>query len=450
MEDVQATSSNTEILAGRYVFERSLGRGGAGEVFLAKDTQLNRWVAIKRMHPAQGNVGAAIQEARNLAALQHPNIVTVHDFVEDEGDILVVMEFVHGRTLEDIVSSAPLTFDDFVEVALQALEGLAAAHSIGMLHRDLKPGNIMVATTTAGRHQVKILDFGLCKIAGVATVQTLDHTGSLMGSIHTMAPEQFEQQPLDTRTDLYALGCVFYQALSGRMPFEGETVAAVMASHLGGRFAALAPIRPDVPLPACSWAERLISRDMDARPSSAGDAAGLLRAIVQGTRPIQTQPPVAAVAESPKASSAGRWIGLAAAAILLLGAVAYFVLPQFSADKPAVGEPNSATATSDVPVFAPTPKSDHLANVGREVIVEGIINRAGESRSGEVLYLNFNGTSRGDLSLVFFRRPGETEFTTENLARFVGKSIRVQGVISEYKGDPQMQIASLDQIAIND
>lgn len=443
---MQTSQSTSELCAGRYAFERTLGRGGVGEVFLARDMQLDRWVAIKRMHPSEGHAQTAISEARNLAALQHPNIVTVHDFVEDGEDILVVMEYVHGRTLEDITLRAPLTFEDFVEVGLQSLEGLAAAHSIGMLHRDIKPGNIMVATTSGGRHQVKILDFGLSKIAGGEALQTIDHTGSLVGSIHTMAPEQFEQRPLDARTDLYALGCVFYQALSGRMPFEGDGIAAVMSAHLAGRFAPLAPLRPDVGAAACAWAERLLAREMEDRPASAGEAAGILRAIVGGTRTVPTLPQMSPPSRPP---SATRWILPVVAGIAGLGVSAYFLMPK-SGPSPKAGPEASAPAPPAVPVFYPSAKEVHLAHVGREAVVEGVISRVGESKSGEVRYLNFVGTNRGDLSLVFFQRPEETDFTAENLSRYVGKSVRVRGVISEYKGAPQIQIASLDQITVTD
>ncbi|MBE2180588.1 MAG: serine/threonine protein kinase [Chthoniobacterales bacterium] len=449
-----------------------MGRGGVGDVFLARDQQLDRWVAIKQLHPtsdeAVRRAEAAMAEARHLAALQHPNIVTIYDFLQEEGDILVVMEYVNGRTLEEITAAAPLIFEDFVEVALQCLDGLAAAHSLGMLHRDIKPSNIMLSTPATGRMQVKILDLGLSKIANEPTPQTIDHTGTLLGSIFTMAPEQFEQRPLDARTDLYSLGCVLYQTLAGRVPFEGRTIASVMAAHLGGRFVPLTSLRPDVPPPACSWTERLLAREPDDRPRSATEAAGLLRAILGTTRNVPLgHTSLHYIPEAP--AKPKKWIlpaSISAAAAVILGLGAYFMLSgggssstagkraktsgsdSSSTVSGAAASSSSAKSDSSVPSFAPAEKKALMEQLGKKASVQGMIGRVGESNSGKVRYLNFQGSGRGDLALVFFLRPGEKEFTKAKLERYVGKEIRAEGVISEYLGTPQMQITDFSQIQI--
>lgn len=448
-----------KVFGGRYAYENLLGRGGVGDVFLARDLQLDRWVAIKQLHPsseeAVRRAEAAMAEARNLAALQHPNIVTIYDFLQEDRDILVVMEYVHGRTLEEITAAAPLIFEDFVEVALQCLDGLAAAHSLGMLHRDIKPSNIMLSTPATGRMQVKILDLGLSKIANEPTPQTIDHTGTLLGSIYTMAPEQFEQRPLDARTDLYSLGCVLYQTLAGRVPFEGRTIASVMAAHLGGRFVPLTSLRPDVPPPACSWTERLLARDPDDRPRSATEAAGLLRAILGTTRNVplghtsQHYVPV----DPPKPK---KWIlpaSISAAAAVILGLGAYFMLSggessSSSANQEVAASPAPEKAGSSASVLSVTDEPAILEQLGKKVTVQGVVGRVGESNSGKVRYLNFQGSGRGDFSLVFFLRPGEKEFTKAKLERYVGKEVRADGVISEYLGTPQMQITDYSQVQI--
>lgn len=431
-----------------------MGKGGVGEVFLARDLQLDRWVAIKRLHPeteeAARRAEAAMAEAKNLAALQHPNIVTIYDFLEEEGDVLVVMEYVQGRTLEAIVMSAPLMLEDFLEVALQSLEGLSAAHSIGMLHRDIKPSNIMITTPASGRMQVKILDFGLSKISKEPSPQTIDQSNALLGSIYTMAPEQFEQRPLDARTDLYALGCVLYQALSGRLPFDGETMAEVMAAHLNGAFSPLAPMRPDLSHAVCAWTERLMARNMEDRPRSASEASGLLRAIFGTTRSIplaRTATQEIIVPPAP-AASGKRWVVSVVTGLLVLAAAGAALWVLNSGESEAV--PAEAEASEEevrqLPVVAPTAREELMGMVGREVTVEGVIGRFGESRKGDVRYLNFIGTGRNDVALVFFVPPGEGEFTAANLQRYVGRKVRVTGIISDYRGNPQMQVANLSQL----
>jgi serine/threonine protein kinase len=140
----------------RYRMGEIIGRGGLGDVYRAEDTQLCRLVAVKRLHNLEGGAeeGAAriLQEARHLAALQHPNIVTVYDVIANRGDVVVVMELLQGKTLQEIAEKAPLTAEDFVDVMEQTLQGLIAAHSRGMLHRDIKPSNLMLSQLPSGEH----------------------------------------------------------------------------------------------------------------------------------------------------------------------------------------------------------------------------------------------------------------------------------------------------------
>lgn len=451
-------SETAKLYGGRYAFESLLGRGGVGEVFLAHDRQLDRWVAIKRLHPENEEVArraeSAMAEARNLAALQHPNIVTIYDFLIEDGDVLVVMEYVHGRTLEAVINSAPLMLEDFLEVALQSLDGLAAAHSIGMLHRDIKPSNIMLSAPVGGRMQVKILDLGLSKIVGAPSPQSTDQAGTLLGSIFTMAPEQFEQRPLDARTDLYALGCVLYHALAGRPPFEGATTAAVMAAHLNGTFAPLAPVRPDLPPAACAWTERLLARQMEDRPRSATEASGLLRAILGTTRSIPLAMTAPHYVPPPELAPKSRAIPIAAAALLGVAALGAGAWWYAGAQGGAAARPGAEAArpgaAASVPVVRASATEELQSKVGDKLTVEGEVGRMGESRNGQVRYLNFAGAARGDLSLVFFLRSDEKEFTQENLARYIGKTIRASGVVSDYKGMLQMQIRDLSQIHVVD
>jgi tRNA A-37 threonylcarbamoyl transferase component Bud32 len=444
--NVQAVGTNTEIISGtsgRYRVGDSIGRGGLGEVFRAEDTQLHRQVAIKRMHSEDIEAGEraekVIQEARHLAALQHPNIVTVYDVIEDRGDVLVVMELLRGRTLQEIVESAPLLELDFVNVMRQTLEGLIAAHSLEMLHRDIKPGNLMLVDLPSGAFQVKILDFGLAKIAVEPSLQTLDQTGALMGSVYTMSPEQFEGRPLDARSDLYSLGCVAYFALTGYYPFNGKNVPEVICAHLQRRMAPLKELRTDIAPALCEWVGRMMATYPDNRPASAAQALEELNALANGSRPVPAPARPAPVPQS-TAPTPKPWAGIGVAVAVLVLCGLYF--QQFL--KPAAGTPPAAAATG--PTVAVTDTAALLAQEGKRVVVEGEIERTGVNKAGTVRYLNFLGTRRGDLTLVFFTERASQEFTEERLSGFVGKTIRVNGTVRVYEGTPQIEIDSFSQI----
>src|SRR5271170_4509790 len=218
-------------LADRFEIRDLIGRGGLGDVYRAWDHHLSRAVAVKRVHMQAAQTDRKLleqtwREAMTTACLQHPNIVTIFDYGIDAEGAYVVMELIEGETLEDILARGPLQFEDFLRFAQQTLDAIIAAHALGLIHRDLKPGNFMIARgSAAALFQVKILDFGLAKYLDIPQPQSIDHFNSLMGSVHYMAPEQFQRQPLDQRTDLYSLGCIFYEALTGHPAYDGENIA---------------------------------------------------------------------------------------------------------------------------------------------------------------------------------------------------------------------------------
>ena len=294
----------------RYQVQGKIGQGGLGEVYLARDTQLDREVALKRVKvPEGGNMDAMaadlIREAKTLSALQHPNIVTVYDVGQDEKGPFVVLELLKGETLDAVIDRGGMTLDDFKQVVMQTLEGLLAAQAVGLVHRDLKPGNLMVVWLASGKFQIKILDFGLAKFGLKARPQTEDQGGGIFGSIFFMAPEQFERFPLDARTDMYSLGCIYYQILTTKHPFDGETGAEVMASHLQHHVKPLKQVRPDLPDWLCHWVMWLISREMDDRPSDARIALEYFNASQHGIKGVVQTPNSAAPGRpaAPKATS---------------------------------------------------------------------------------------------------------------------------------------------------
>lgn len=263
----------------RYEIRGKIGQGGIGAVYRAFDQRMNREVAIKRIIPEGGDAEhqdeatkQLTKEAGALAALQHPHIVTVYDVGADEDGPYVVMEMLTGKSLDELVEKAPLTFSDFREVAVQTQEALIAAQDLHIVHRDIKPGNLMLTWLPSGKFQVKIVDFGLAKFTPKPSKQTLDQQDAVYGSIFFMAPEQFERGLVDGRTDLYAMGCVYYFALTGKYPFDGETGPQVMGSHLSHLVKPIGEVRPDLPQWLRDWVMWHINRQPSDRPTDAREA----------------------------------------------------------------------------------------------------------------------------------------------------------------------------------
>ncbi len=262
----------------RYEIQAKIGQGGVGAVYRAIDHHLNREVAIKRVLAGGGYENqdeatkAMLKEATSLCSIQHPHIVTVFDAGVDDDGPYVVMELLSGRTIDEMVERGTLTLEDFREVALQTQEALIAAQDLDLVHRDIKPTNIMVTWLPSGRFQVKLVDFGLAKFSPKPSLQTIDHGDAVFGSIHFMAPEQFERTPLDKRTDMYSIGCVYYYCLAGVYPFGGDTAPLVMTAHLQNTVTPLSEHRPDLPSWLCDWVMWHLARPMDDRPSDARES----------------------------------------------------------------------------------------------------------------------------------------------------------------------------------
>src|SRR5262245_27228781 len=242
---------------GHYVVIAPRGRGGMGEVYVATDTELERRVALKLLRPDVADSAERRsrfqREARAAAALNHPNIVHLYSVEESEGMLFITMELVHGRSLRELLDAgAALSIPRTLALAAQMAEGLACDHAAGILHRDLKPGNVMITDDD----RVKILDFGLAKLFAHAAGQDPDamtmtseqsRTGTTFGTAGYMSPEQALGKPLDQRSDLFALGVVLYEMATGKAPFEGGTLAAVFDQLLNRRPAAPETLNRAIP-----------------------------------------------------------------------------------------------------------------------------------------------------------------------------------------------------------
>ena len=281
------TELKSGALLSHYRIEGKLGEGGMGEVYRARDTKLDRTVAIKLLplsatqdHEARQRL---LQEARSAASLSHPNVVTIYSVDEAEGRDFIVMEHVEGETLRGLAWNGGIDFPAWVEIGVQVADALAAAHALGLIHRDIKPANILVTKQGVA----KVLDFGLAKAvtslrdipAGDATVAQLTAPGLIVGTIAYMSPEQARGEPLDARSDIFALGSTLYEALTGRAAFTGESALETMHAIATKDAPAPSVIRPEIPSDVDLILARAMAKDRDDRYGSSRDLSDALRGL---------------------------------------------------------------------------------------------------------------------------------------------------------------------------
>jgi eukaryotic-like serine/threonine-protein kinase len=266
-------------LAGRYRLDEVIGRGGMSTVYRGTDLALDRVVAVKvALDPLveQSPIYLArfTREAHAAAAIDHPGVVTVYDAGADGPTRFIVMEFVHGRSLADILrEQSPLDPAQAADIAAQAADALSAAHARGIVHRDIKPANIMVTPDGS----VKVLDFG---IARAVDSGTLTQTATVLGTSAYMSPEQALGQPADARSDIYSLGCVLYEMLTGEPPFIAEVAAAVMHQHVRVQPKPPRERNPAVPPALDALVMEMLAKSPDDRPQTAAEVRDRLRQAV--------------------------------------------------------------------------------------------------------------------------------------------------------------------------
>jgi serine/threonine protein kinase/tetratricopeptide (TPR) repeat protein len=303
--------SNIDRLAGKtigpYRIEREIGRGGMGEVYRARDTRLDRPVAVKVL-PAyfaqdRDRVRRFQQEARSASSLNHPNIVTIHEIGESDGLWFIVSELVEGKTLRQLIAAGGIGLDQALDILVQLASALGAAHSVGVVHRDIKPENIMVRKDGF----IKVLDFGLAKLTGPREAPDGGHRpqtasnlsefntkgGLIMGTAKYMSPEQARGQKIDNRTDIFSLGVVLYETITGRAPFDGETSNHAIVAILEREPPPIAGYRPDAPAELQHTVNRALRKDRDERYNNAGEVLSELQEIRQRLQVQARQGPAA-------------------------------------------------------------------------------------------------------------------------------------------------------------
>jgi serine/threonine-protein kinase len=383
----------------QYQFLEKLGAGGMGEIYKAQDTRLNRFVAIKVLSTASSGDPERrrrfIQEAQAASALNHPNIITIHDILSEGDSEFMVMEYVAGKTLVDLIPKGGLRLPQALKFAVQMTDALTAAHSVGIVHRDLKPANVMV--TEAGL--VKILDFGLAKLTdrgpvtttGVDATQTIADApltveGSIIGTVSYMSPEQAQGKKVDTRSDIFSFGVVLYEMVTGVRAFGGDNALSTLSAILRDEARPLAEVAPDVPPQIEQVIKRCLRKSPDDRWQSMQDVKAALAALKHESDSGQLYKPRIPAA-SLKKGNPNPAIAAIVGSVLLIGAaggawawvkrhrtprnVSVQITPDGGVSiQPVVPPPVAVTPPPAEPVPTPTPAAPVEAVLTNDNIIE--------------------------------------------------------------------------------
>ena len=334
-----------------------VGAGGMGEVFLAEDTRLNRKVALKflpaHLSEKEEVRSRFLRETQALAKLNHPNIVAIHDVNEFNGRPYYVMEYVEGKPLHDLAHDKPLQIDMIIEYAIQICQGLGEAHRAGIVHRDVKSSNI--AIDHKGR--VRLLDFGLAAIEGD---EHLTKTGSTLGTVAYMSPEQVSGREIDHRSDLFSFGIVLYELIAGRSPFKRDSEGATLKAIMQDMPEPLSRYKSDVPQKLQEVVFKLLEKDRELRCQSAEDVIADLKRLMYDSR--QSVQSVHSQIISTKSKKTGLYIGLAAGLVVLAAIASFIFLKPSSSRK---------TTSDNVPMIAVLP-FDNLGSAEDEYFADGM------------------------------------------------------------------------------
>jgi eukaryotic-like serine/threonine-protein kinase len=316
---------------GHYSILEKLGEGGMGVVYKARDSHLNRSVALKVLPPQKvadpERKRRFVREARSASALNHPNIVTVHDIDQSDGVDFIAMEYVAGKTLDHLIGRKGLKLNDALKYAIQIADALAAADAASIVHRDLKPANIMVTE----KGLIKVLDFGLAKLTEPAqsdefgpTVTMTAHTeeGTIVGTVAYMSPEQAEGKPIDARSDIFSFGAVLYEMVTGRRAFQGDTKLSTLASIMHEEPKPVREVVEDIP----ELLERLILQCLKKQPARRFQHMDDIKVELETLKEDSESGKLSRQAAAPRRWSKAWMLAAGAVATVLLAAGAWYYL----------------------------------------------------------------------------------------------------------------------------
>ena len=372
------------VLAGKYRLERELGRGGMGAVIAARHEQLAQRVAIKVLLPEYASspdvVARFVREARAAANLESEHVVRVTDVgLDDRVGAYMAMEYLEGSDLAHALRErGPFPVKEAVDCVLEAIDALAEAHSRGIVHRDVKPANLFLATRKGGTQTIKVLDFGISKVAlvGDGSDEKLTATGQMLGSPGYMSPEQIRaSRDVDARADIWSLGAVLFELLGNTRPFDGETVGVVFANVLAQDPKPLRSVRKDAPEGLAAIVRRCLDRDAAARYADVGELAKALAPFGSGraekevrrASAVLRSSPARAVASSSSSSSSSSARRPAVAIVvgaLFVAAIGTAAFAKLRGDRTLKASPDvpaaitTASAAASAPI-APASSSSH-------------------------------------------------------------------------------------------
>ncbi|HEY0795540.1 MAG TPA: tetratricopeptide repeat protein [Acidisarcina sp.] len=443
---VETTLEPGTVLAHRYEIIQVLGEGGMGSVYKAHDQELDRMVALKVIRPELARNPAIVdrfkQELRLSQNVTHKNVIRMHDLGEDQGTRFITMEYVEGRDLRSIIQDAgKLPPEQTVEIMQQVCRALDAAHSVGVIHRDLKPQNIM--QNAAG--QIVVMDFGLARtLEGDGMTQS----GALVGTIEYMSPEQAMGKELDQRSDIFALGLIGYEMLTGKMPFRAESALASLIKRTQERAEPISSFDNEVPTPLSAIISKCLERDANLRYKNVSEVLDDLDAFVNKRA-------AASLAFNPNVEStglSGKWIKVAAIGITALVLVAGGVVlskhhPQFASKPAAATGPALSLAIMPFYNASSDPSLDWLGSSLSDMLSTGIgqsatVRMVSPDRFHQVLHdLHISGKSQADVATL--RRLAE--FTSADTVIYgqyvkIGDQIRIDTTVLDLSQDSSFQI----------
>ena len=403
------------VVAGKYRLEGQLATGGMGSVWVARHIDLGVPVAIKFMgsEVAESEEGRIRfeREAKAAALLQSPNVVNVQDYGVDEGLAYIVMELLVGEDLCDRIHRlGRLPLEDMLPILVQTSKALRRAQDLGIVHRDIKPQNLFIAETDDGEETVKILDFGIAKETGPTLLAKGTNTGQIIGSPHYMSPEAVRgARDIDHRSDLWSLGVIVFEAITGRLPFDSEIVGDVMGMILADPLPKATEVAPDLPLEIDAFFDKALARDRTQRFQSAREMTQAFAAIVQGPVsesslfPASSRPPPVVMIDAGEP-------GPDSAAVS-----ARVATPEPPSVKPSSGKPPGAAAE-------PSSKevSAAAAASGGDEASSGQRSRAAASSRSRILVGALAVAVIGGAAFLVLRSPGEPSATADNPAAAQG------------------------------